>query len=56
MPPTVPGPFGEQFGALTFDYPVGIDEDDDAEAELAAGVALVYDATMLGGCVAAIAP
>ena len=41
MPPTVPGPFGDQFGALTFDFPVGIDEDDDAEAELAAGVALL---------------
>ena len=56
MPPTVPGPFGDQFGALAFDYPVGIDEDDDAEAELAAEVAPVYDATVLGRCVAAMAP
>ena len=56
MPPTVPGPFGDQFGALTFDFPVGIDEDDDAEAELAAGVAPVYDAAVLGGCVVAMAP
>ena len=54
MPPSVPGPVG--CGALAFDYSVGIDEDDDAEAELAAGVAPVYDAAVLGGCVAAIAP
>ena len=54
MPPSVPGPVG--CGALAFDYSVGIDEDDDAEAELAAGVAPVYDAAVLGGCVVAMAP